>query len=305
MNRKRILPHTIAVVIMLFSTLLYLNGCYPAGMGQAIEKAEVLKSPDNIVAVYFDVVNSEKYLTMTNALDRMTNEDFDIERIFCIEGSKCWFAARRYTDDDSKLLIMSVSTNGKDAKVIGEFDSEEDSNNDRYYGEAQYLQYKGTDVEYSKLEAFYYNGKIVVNSHGTVTEIDLRIGTERTFDPDGYAFPGIETRLFIEDGDMLRVVRGDEEYSLTFAELLEASPEMRFLYELSESEGYPELEKHRFLYSVVYYNAEPYLVFNPISKGGESFGALFKYEPESRSFMYIDCVYTSGQPHRVYPAFVN
>lgn len=297
----------IAVLITAVLASLCLGGCYPAEMGNAIENAEVLVPPDDVVAAHYSSIYAEKYNKLWNALDKMSaNPDvFDIERIFCIEGSKCWFAGRRYHKDGSKLQIMSIGTNGKGKEIIGEFETEFDSNMDRYFGEAEHLQYWGKDVDYSRLEAFYSNGKIVVNSHGSVTEFNVHTGEKRVFEAESYAFPQIETRLRIEDGDMLIVERGEERYSFTLAKMLETSPEMSFLYELTKQQGYSGLEKHRFLYSVVYYNAEPYFVVNPISNGGESFGALFKYEPDSRSFKYINCVYTSVQPHDVYPVAVN
>ena len=298
----------IALTLIILVSLCF-NGCVSLfSMEKAILNAEELVPAEDTVIVFNNLIEPYRFTQLYKMLVRKlnSNSEFEVERLLCIHGSKCYIAASKHNNKGRQLLIIDADVNGKGYEVIGEHNLEDNHIcTAKCFGDAASLHFFGDDVYYSRLDAFYYNGKVVVNTLGSVTEYNLSTGAKNEYEADDYVFPEIKTRLYIETGDVLRIVQGTEEYFMTLAELCESSSQMSVLYELSKEQCYPGLDEHRFLFSIVYYNAEPYLVFTPITKGGESFGALFKYEAGSRVFKYIGCTCTFDIPHYMYPIIVE
>lgn len=300
-----ILLVTLMMIILMSSCIG--NMFFASDMERTISKSKELVPAEGITVVCYNYLQYDSYSKLNQTFEEMEkNDSLVILRIFCIEGSICYCAAQKLDDESNTLLLVSADIDGGGFETVGNYDMESrylfDSSG---YGSAEYLHYQGDDVQYSQLYAFYYEGKIVINTKSSVVEYDVKSGITNELQKADYAYPEIETRLFLREDDSILVKTGSEEYSLTLSEMLNSSSEIRFLYDLTKKQGYPELDKHRFLYSVVYYNAEPYIVFHLLSRWGISFGALFKFDEENRCFSYIDCCNTNDIPNDVYPVFVN
>ncbi len=298
----------IATVLIVFLTSSCVGNIFTAhDMEKIILNSKELTPAEGIVAACYDYLDSDSYSDLNQTFFAMREKDsLEILRIFCIEDTNCYCAAKKIGDEGNTLLLISADVNGSGYEIIESYDMGSCYLFDPSgYGSAEYLHHQGDDVQYSRLYAFYYKGKIVVNSQDSVVEYDVKSGVANELRKADYTYPEIETRLFIQEDDSLLILHGAEEYSMSFAEMLNSSSEMRFLYELTKKQGYPELDAHKYLYSVVYYNAEPYIVLRPISRWGISFGALFKFDAENQCFTYIDCCNTNDIPNEVYPIFVN
>lgn len=309
MKLRRII--ILLVIIMMIVLMMSCVGSmlFARDMEMTISWSKELVPAEGITVVpySFNYPKYDSYSKLNRTFEKMEKkESLVILRIFCIEGNRCLCAAKKLGGESNTLLLISADVNGGGYETIGNYDM-----GSRYlydpsgYGSAEYLHFQGDDVQYSQLIAFYYNGKIVINAEDSVVEYDISSGTTNEQQKADYTYPEIETRLFIQGDDSLIIRHGAEKNIMSFAKILDSSSEMRFLYELTIKQGYPELETHRYLYSIVYYNAEPYVVFRPISRWGISFGALFKYDAENQCFIYIDCCNTNDVPHDVYPVFVN
>lgn len=309
MKRRQIIILLVTLMMILLMSSCIGNMFFASDMERTISKSKELAPAEGIsvVCYSFNYLQYDSYSKLNQTFEEMEEKhSFAILRVFCIEGSKCYCAAKKLDDESNILLLVSADVNGGGFEIVGSYDMGScylfDSSG---YGSAEYLHHRADDVQYPRLYAFYYEGKIVINAQSSVVEYDIKSGATNELQKENYSYPKIKTRLFIQEDDSILVKQSDEEYSLTLSEMMDSSSEMRFLYELTMKQGYPDLDKHKFLFSVVYYNAEPYIVFHLISRWGISFGALFKFDEENRCFSYIDCCNTNDIPSDVYPIFVN
>lgn len=271
-------------------------------MRKAIENADVLTRSADIVAVNYNDINAKEYAALNKALDRFEQQQkMAVLRLFVVEGNKCFFVARHSgAEDKGGMVLYSIGIDGKDVELIRTIDE----------GKGNYLSYRdfdgATTVEtpaYSALPAYYYQGKIVVNGIDMVFEYDTINRNITEYDVENYEYPMNDVELSFNDG-VLYVKQNGEVSQITIQELIESSPEMRYLYELTEQQRDGK-ESESFFEYYIYYDAEPYIVFRPMSKYGLSFGALFKFEPDTKTVTYIDCVFTNDFPDCVYPIIVK
>lgn len=277
-------------------------------MGKAfykrIKRSEELVPDNGYAVVHRSSIEKGEY----SSLNKLLDGEFEgktgssILRILYVEEGKCYFAASKKDVGRSCLLIASADVGGKSYEILGEFEIKDESSLE--FGDTDSWNVSGKDIEYSQLAAFYYGGKLVVNNCDTVFEFDIKTQNSKETTANSYDFPEIKTRLCIDEDNTLLVIRGNDEFSMTFEEILASSHEMRFLYEL-EKQGYSFHGAIDFLYQVIYYDAEPYLVVRPVNRWGWSCAAVFKFEPDNRAFKYIDSIYVGGIPYHVYPIKVQ
>lgn len=306
------LPILAAVLLLVFLGSCVGNCAFGCDMERDIANAGELVPAKDTAAVYYSILHGDRYSKLNSLFDKMErdkNEPLEVKRLLCIEGSKCYCAAVKKDDSGAyKLALVSADVDGKNYEIIAEYKLDSYPFYDSF-GESVGYYHDGDGFDFKNLIAYYYEGKIVIHAGDTVAEYDIADGTLSEKEERGYAFPEIKARLLFEkerDDEAIRVESAEEEYVITLSELLEKSSELRYLYELTQKHGFDmDKEHYSFLYSIVYYNAEPYIVARPINRWGISFGALFKYDPETRTLTYIDCVNTNDYPDCVYPIFVD
>ena len=277
-------------------------GAYIAAvdMRKVIANTDELTPAEDIAAIYYNDVNHSEYLALNIALYELElQQGMTILRIFAVEGNKCFFVSEHEGSENyGKLFLYSIGINGKNCELIKTFDEGKYVFYDEFDG-----AFSGEVPDYPDVPAFYYQGRIVVNIPDTVYEYDIGSGQITEYDPAKYEYPQNEYELSYSNGGLL-VEGNGESFQVTVQDLIDSSAEMKFLYDLS-IEQYGEAAKENFLHYFIYYDAEPYIVCRPMSRYGFSFGALFKFEPDTRSVAYIDCVFTNDIPYCVYPMIIK
>lgn len=269
-------------------------------MRDAIAIAAELTPPEGIAAVNYNDISCSKYSAINKALNTFERQrEMSVLRLFAVDENKCFFVSEyQGNKNDGELFLYSIGTDGKNCELIKAFD------------EGKYISYRdfdgansGKTPDYADIPAFYYQGKIVVNTPDNVYEFDVGSGQIEEYDAASYEYPQNEYKLSYSNG-VLYAERDGEIYQVTIQELIENSVEMKYLYDLAVEQK-SEAAKECFFQYILYYDAEPYIVCRPMSKYGLSFGALFKFEPDTKKVIYIDCVFTNDFPDCVYPIIVK
>ncbi len=313
---KRIRLFLIAVILLLIAG--FASGCVvfnEAGaffaardMRATLANAEELIPSENIAAGYYGHIVGSEYDALNEALKSFEKEQkMEVSRLFAVKGGKCFFAA---VSEDSKACevsyLYSIDIDGKDHELICAFNE----GNKRWLDCLDYdfgILAIGIQPAYSKLPAYYYGGKIVINDSDSVIEYDIESGNITKCAAGDYEHPKKGSSISYTEND-LRVRLNEEEYRIPYQELIDSSPEMKYLYDLTKqqrADTEPDYSPGDFFSYHVYYDGEPYFVCRPMSKYGLSFGALFKFDPDTQKLTYINCVYTDDLPYGVYPIFVG
>ena len=268
-------------------------------MRDAIANAAELMPSGDMAAVYYDDINGSEYKALNDAMFKFEQKQkMSVLRLFAVEENKCFFVSEyQGNKNNGEIFLYSIGTDGKNCELIKAFDEGRYVFDDEFGGDYT----EGIPV-YPDTPAYYYHGSITVNTPDKVYEYDIASGNMAEYAAADYAYPEYEYGLSYRNG-VLYAERGGKSFHVTVQELIESSPEMKYLYELTcEQRG--DYSINDFFGYFTYYDGEPYIVCSPMSKYGYSFGALFRFEPETKKAFYIDCIFTNDIPHCVYPIIV-
>ncbi len=261
----------------------------------AMSKASELTPSSQFVTANYASLKKAAYNAMNTSIYELEKKsDLEALRIFAVKNGKCWFAATDgpYSDNHRSLYLYSIHTDGKNSTLIREFTVS------RLPWMDDFVPYSNKDrCPYSWLLAYYYDEKIVVNEPETVYEYDLTTESFTEHDRSSYEYPENKANLeYSYDNAELTVYKDGQSYTLNWYDLIQGSPEMKFLYDITDDK-----EKASFFGYITYYDAEPYIVCVPRNKYGIACGALFRFDPAANSVDFINCIYTNEYPDYTYP----
>lgn len=186
-------------------------------MRDAIAKAAELTPSEGIAAVNYDDINGSKYSSINKALNSFERQQkMSVLRLFAVDENKCFFVSEyRGNENDGELFLYSIGTDGKNCELIKTFDV------------GKYIFYSdfdgaksGETPAYSDIPAYYYKGRIVINTPDKVFEYDVGSGQIAEFDASNFEYPQNEYELSYING-ILYAERGGEMFQVAFQELIE------------------------------------------------------------------------------------
>lgn len=283
------------VIVMIAREYFYL-----LSMKKAIADAGALSPSSDYIAVFHSSVDDDQYSVLNNLIEKIIEkkDGYNVKRLFCGLDETFYCVATKKVNGNRKIYLLSVDTNTKSYKTIKEYDNLPMSE----FGDIH--DSNKNDFSYSSLNAFYFNEKIYINAVDKVYEYDVKSGEETVLDAKDFNYPEVKTRLAINNDDSLQIESETGIDEMSFEEILASSKEMRYLYELTKKEENASVSKRRFLCSITYYDTDPYIIVQHMDKLGNYFGALFRFIPDNRSFVYINCYYTFDYPNCLYPIIV-
>ena len=310
MSTKKLITLAVLFVVILcvgyFSCNFMGNCVLGLDMDKVIRNSSVLTPSTEYAALFYSSFNSVAYWPVTQAFSSFErDESLSILRVFAIVDDRCYFAANLEDHTDASclgdIMLYCVGIDGKDFRLIGEYNTGDRILHEDDFGDVSIR----LDPTYSAsaLPAYYYNGEIVVNDVSGVFVYDIASGTTAEFAKGEYVYHEPNASIRYDNGEYVFESKGSI-FRMSEQDIIALSPEMSFLYELTLKyrEGQ---ETYPFIDHAVYYAGELYLVCRPMNKYGISFGALFRYVPETNSFIYIDCRNTNDVPHCVYPVIIH
>ncbi len=301
-NKSKTIVRSVLIAVCAVATL---SICCFAGdlfcacsMRATISNTKELTASSEFAVVDFYSFNDEQYSRLSKSMKKLSiQSDFDIDRVFFLKNGKAFFIARNSLDfEDPHIFLFSASVDDKEWKLIGEFESVKPVDYPIWYTK---LDQEQGNADYSAIPAFYYDGTIVINEANSVAVYDISSNTISKYEKDQYHYPVNSVIISLEHNQLAVEANGKISH-IDYEDLIESSREMKYLYELTLKQRKGQ-EVCPFFQYVTYYDTEPFIVCRPMSKYGLSFGALFKFDPETNTVTYIDTIFTNDFPDCVYP----
>ena len=308
LNYKRPVVKVVVWALVLAALLAVFASCkgntffgdYFAGKSMRDKvKAFGLPADESYAEAFYCEFAGDRYPKLSNSLAALEKDrGVHLCRILAIADGNCFFTAYR-EDDPGTLVLCSMTTEGADHKEIASTVPDGAAADVDGYGDS--FHSSGGAFDYSSFKAYYYRGGIVLNGReGIVYEYDLKTGTVKEVPSEGYEYPTADSTIeWIEDRC---IIKGEGACELTKDEIVEGCPEMKQLYELAKEEGHERAESD-FFCGYCCCDGKAFIVTRPMSRYGFSFGALFRFEPETKRFKFVNIIYTDGFPY-VYPVLV-
>lgn len=255
-----------------------------------------LPADESFAEAFYGEFAGERYPKLSNSLAAL-EKDLGVHlcRILAIADGNCFFTAYR-EDDPGTLVLCSMTTEGANHKEIASTVPDGSAAAVGGYGDS--FHSSGGAFDYSSFKAYYYRGGIVLRGReGIVYEYDLKTGKVKGVPSEDYVYPTADSTIeWVEDRC---IIKGEGACELTKDEIVEGCPEMKQLYELAKEEGHERAESD-FFCGYCCCDGKAFIVTRPMSRYGFSFGALFRFEPETKRFKFVNIIYTDGFPY-VYP----